>query len=89
MANRKRIKVKYSRLKAADGYSYGTGTVTVDARLRGRQQLEIIIHEAFHEIFPDLTEQQVQRSSATLTRTLWHEGYRRVDNDDRGKLLDE
>lgn len=91
MAKRTKIKVVYEKTgrEKALGWTYGRGVVRVDARLKGKKQFEIINHEVLHELFPEATEEEIETKAATLTRTLWAEGYRRTDNHDNDRLQDE
>ena len=77
----KRIKVIYRRLKKVWGYAVmNTDTIEVDDRAKGKKHLEIMIHEMSHLLWPDESEEAIERKSIIMTNTLWHEGYRRVDN---------
>lgn len=51
--------------------------VLIDARLRGRARLETEIHEALHQLFPDLAEETVSGAGRDMARILWSLGYRR------------
>ena len=42
--------------------------------------MEILIHEICHILAPEDSEEEVVRKSIILTKTLWHEGYRKIDN---------
>lgn len=53
--------------------------IILDPRIKGKKHLEILIHEAFHVLFPDLSEQEVVKKSVILTHTLWSESYRKSD----------
>jgi hypothetical protein len=50
--------------------------VLIDARLRGRVRLETEIHEALHQLFPDLAEETVTAAGRDLARILYALGYR-------------
>jgi hypothetical protein len=50
--------------------------VLVDERLRGRARLETEIHEAIHQLFPDLAEETVSGAGRDLARILWSLRYR-------------
>ncbi|MBS1915646.1 MAG: hypothetical protein JST87_05175 [Bacteroidetes bacterium] len=91
MSQRKTIKVTYQKLgrSGAWGLSEGFGEIFVDEKLRGKKQFEIIIHEMLHELFPALEEKEVEQKAAIMTRTLWKEGFRKIDNHDKDKLQDE
>lgn len=86
----KRIKVVYKKLlnRGAYGLSHGKGCVEIDSRLRGRKHMEILIHECLHELFPDKEEKEIEVKAATLTRTMWYEKYRRIDDHAKDPLQD-
>ena len=86
----KKLRVKYEKLgrHRLHGYTYGRGVIHVDERLRGIKLLEIIVHEALHELFPEAPEQHIAQAGATLARTLWAENYRRTDNHQGEPLQD-
>lgn len=90
MPKRKSIPIKYRKLgkEKAIGLAHSEGIIEVDERLRGKKQLEIIIHEALHILFPRLSENKVVEQSIILTNTLWKQGYRRIDNDNSQPLQD-
>lgn len=53
--------------------------VLIDARLRGRARLETEIHEALHQLVPDLAEETVSAAGRDLARILYVLGYRLRD----------
>jgi hypothetical protein len=63
--------------------------VEIDPRLKGAKELEIIIHECAHIEFPDQDEDKIERLGIRLAKTLWREGYRKVDNDTSQPLQDK
>lgn len=83
-----RIKVTYKRLKKYWGLSFSDGTIEIDSRIKGKKHLEILMHESTHVLFPDLTEEEVVEKSIIYMRTLWHEGYRRAEEDNTTPLQD-
>lgn len=90
MARRRRIHVEYKKL---GGRSWGWAHhddffIEVDERAKGKKRFEIIVHEALHLIFPEKTEEQIIKAGVMLTNTLWHEGYRAIDNTDIEPLQD-
>lgn len=78
----KSIKVKYSKLgrQKAWGMAHSEGCIEIDERLKGRKHLEILLHECLHILHPLDSESDIVRNSVILMRTLWKEGYRRVEN---------
>jgi predicted ATP-dependent Lon-type protease len=77
-----RIRVKYLNLGKHKvwGFSDSAGHVELDKTLKGKKHLEILIHECLHLLYPDSEEEEIIKNSVTLTNTLWHEKYRRVDD---------
>lgn len=91
MSKKKIIKVLYLTLRkdVALGQSSGDFEVEIDKRLKGKKLFEIIIHECFHELFPDKEEEEIEYKAAVLCRTLWKEGFRRIDHHDKDKMQDD
>jgi len=61
-------------------------TIYIDPRLKGRKQLEILIHEAMHILYNKIEkvneENEVILVSVEITKMLWAEGYRKADHDE-------
>jgi len=53
--------------------------IFLDPRIRGKQHLEVLIHELLHAEFPELSETMVTRKAYRLRDMLWSEKYRRID----------
>lgn len=53
--------------------------IEIDARLRGRERLTILCHEALHVAMPALSERQVIRMAKVLASVLWADNYRQAD----------
>jgi len=86
-----KIKVVYSKLgrDGVWGYAHGdNNSIELDTRLKGKKHLEILVHESLHIIHPEMTENEVEIKSITLTNLLWKEGYRRVDNSNSIPMQD-
>lgn len=60
--------------------AHSEGVIEIDERLKGRKHLEILLHECLHILYPLDSESDIVRNSVILMRTLWKEGYRRVEN---------
>lgn len=85
----RRIKVVYKKIGRSRAYGQaGQNSIELDERLKGLKHLEILIHEGFHVLFPTLTEEEIINASIRLTKTLWGESYRRIDNHDNDALQD-
>ena len=90
MRKPRKIKIIYRKLgrEKAWGLASSDGIVEVDESLRGKKHFEILTHEILHILFPRATEDEIEEKSIILINTLWHEGYRRVDNANNQKLQD-
>jgi hypothetical protein len=80
---------KLGKEKAYGIADHNTNTLEIDSRLIGKKHLEILLHEGAHLLLPEMNEEGIVRLSASLTRLLWEEGYRRIDNRDVLPLQDE
>ena len=85
-----RIKIIYRKLgkEQAYGISSSDGVIEIDERLKGKKHCEILIHEILHLLNPKDDEKTIIRKSVTLTKILWNEGYRRIDNTNDEPLQD-
>ena len=77
-----KIKVIYRKLgkEQAYGISSSDGVIEIDERLRGKKAMEILIHELMHLTNPRDDEKTIIRKSIILTKVLWQEGYRKIDD---------
>lgn len=77
-----RIKIIYRKLgkEQAYGISSSDGVIEIDERLKGRKMLEVLLHELLHCINPTDSEKTIISKSVTLTKVLWKEGYRKIDD---------
>lgn len=82
----RRVLWRYARLRGrAAGWSITPDEkrpdierkVLIDSRLKGRARLETEVHEAIHQLFPDLAEETVGGAGRDLARILHALGYRR------------
>lgn len=76
-----RIKIVYRKLgrEQAYGVASSDGVVEIDSRIRSKKHLEVLIHEVLHILQPEDSEEEIVKKSVTLTKILWKEGYRRID----------
>ena len=84
-------RIKFNRVKLGREKIYGSADeypLRIDDRLKGKKELEIYLHESYHYLFPNMTEEEVEWKSILLCNTLWHEGYRKVDNSNDIHLQD-
>ena len=72
----------------AYGIAESDGNIYIDERLKGKKHLEILLHEVLHLLNPTEDEKTIIRKSVTLTKILWNEGYRRVDDTNDEPLQD-
>jgi len=73
----KKIKVIYKKLGKEKVYGFanlGDNEIEIDARLKGKKHLEIMLHECLHILYPEAEEEE--------------EHYRRVDNNNSTPLQD-
>ncbi len=87
----KQVRIKFKRCKLGRQKVWGYAEkypLLIDDRLKGKKELEIYIHESMHYLFPKLNESEIEKKSILLTNTLWHEGYRKVDNSNDHPLQD-
>jgi hypothetical protein len=85
-----KIKIIYKKLgrEQAHGIAESDGIIYLDPRLKGKKHLEICLHELSHLLNPNDDEETIIRKSVTLTKVLWKEGYRRVDDSNDEPLQD-
>ena len=85
-----RIKIIYKKLgrEQAHGIAESEGNIYLDPRLKGKKHLEICVHEVLHLLNPNDSELAIIKKSITLTKVLWKEGYRRVDDTNDEPLQD-
>ena len=85
-----RIKIVYRKLgkEQAYGIASSDGVIEIDERLRSKKHLEVLIHKILHILNPKDSENTIIKKSVTLTKILWKEGYRRIDQSDHEPLQD-
>jgi hypothetical protein len=85
-----RIKIIYKKLgrEQAHGIAESDGVIYIDPRLKGRKMLEIVLHECLHILNKTDDEETIIRKSVTLTKVLWKEGYRKIDDSNDMPLQD-
>jgi len=85
-----KIKIIYKKLgrEQAHGIAESDGIIYLDPRLKGKKHLEICVHEVLHLLNPNDSELAIIKKSITLTKVLWKEGYRRVDDTNDEPLQD-
>jgi hypothetical protein len=84
-----KIRVKYRKLGRENCWGlahYDDNLIELDSRLKGRKKLEILLHEAMHLLYPNSSEEEIVKNSIILTKVLWNEQYREIDNNTEQKL---
>ena len=82
---RKRVQVRerklgrYNALGMAWDWDDDNPLIEVDSRLRGKDRLTIVTHEALHIGMPGMSEKQVIRLAKVVASVLWADNYRRAD----------
>lgn len=85
----KKIKVIYRKLgKERLWGAAHVDFIELDTRLKGKKHMEIFTHEAFHYLFPELSEKEIVKKSILFTNTMWNDGYRKCDHDETIPLQD-
>lgn len=85
-----KIKIIYKKLgrEQAHGIAESDGVIYIDPRLKGKKMLEIVLHECLHILNKTDDEKTIIRKSVTLTKVLWNEGYRKIDDSNDMPLQD-
>ena len=87
----KQNRIKFKRIKLGRQKVWGNADeypLQIEDRLKGKKELEIYVHESLHYLWPEADEDEIEKKSILLTNTLWHEGYRKVDNSNSMPLQD-
>jgi hypothetical protein len=71
------IRRKLGREKA-DGMTLGDGRVYIDPRQSGVDEMDTIVHELLHDVFPHLSEEAVAEAAGVISRSMWRDKWRRV-----------
>jgi hypothetical protein len=61
------------------GYMDDNPLIEIDPRLKSKERLIILVHEAMHVSFPNMAEKRVIRAGKLIGSILWTDGYRRID----------
>jgi hypothetical protein len=88
---RKKIKVIYTKMwrRGVWGMAYHDDyIIEIDERAKGKKKLELLIHEASHLLLPEKEEEDIVKISVAITKLLWSEGYRCIDNTDIEPMQD-
>lgn len=75
----KLVRKKLGREQLWGFFDEDVNTITLDERLKGKKELIILLHEYFHYLFPELSEEQVVIKSEYTASFLWKHHFRKVD----------
>jgi hypothetical protein len=78
-----KVKVTHRKLgqDRVHGWAHlGLNHIELDSRLKGRRHLLYLVHEMLHLLNPDWSESKVVKQSRELTKLLWEQNYRRIEN---------
>ena len=75
------VKRKLGKHKAYAQYN-SEGIIEIDTRFKGKKELILYLHEYFHFLFPELSEDKVIEHSEMTADFLWNNNYRKVDNSE-------
>ena len=73
------VRKKLGNNQAHGLYWSDSNTIEIDERLKGRKEMIIFIHEYYHRLFPELSEDEVIIKSEHTAHFLWNHHFRRVD----------
>ena len=72
-------KVVYKRLRKYWGWAYiDQNKIELYNGLKGKQHLNIILHEKLHLLFPDHEEKAIRKMAKEISNMLWKDGYRKI-----------
>lgn len=71
------IRRKLGKEKADGQAWHADKLIEIDPRLTPKNELETIIHEVTHIVFPQMTEEEVCRHAVATVNVLWKEGFRK------------
>ncbi len=79
MKTPKVIERKLGKHKARGLYYPDSGDIAIDPQLSPKLKMEVYLHEYYHHIFPEWTEEQVDKMAKKTCNFLWKQKYRRVE----------
>ena len=63
-----------------DGYAdTDTKEIFIDSRLKNKRAIIVLCHEVGHQVFPEMSEKEIERLGRIMGTTLWDEDYRKVN----------
>lgn len=64
------------------GFYHSDNEIEIDSTLTGKKELEIMLHELSHGVFPEFSEDKIVQVSRIFTDFLWKNHYRKIDNEE-------
>lgn len=52
--------------------------IELDTRMKPDREMDTLIHESLHHLFPDMSEALVAEKATELAKILWGQNYRKV-----------
>ncbi len=80
------MEIKHRKLgrEKAWGQAIDEGSlIELDPRLLGKKHLEVLIHEIMHLQNPDWSETRVLKKAKEMSKLLWAQKYRRIDDNEK------
>ncbi len=59
-------------------YPDALGKIQINFKLKGKELLDVLVHELLHEYFPDVTEDKVTTTATCIAEVLWSHRFREV-----------
>lgn len=69
---------KLGRYNAHGVFWCDDGSIEIDPRLKPRKYLYVLIHELLHKAQPELSEEEVIRIGHLVSKGVWQQHYRRI-----------
>lgn len=66
-------------MRVWDQYKEEDNLIEIDERMPPRQKFKILIHELLHFSYPNLSEKDVIHGALVISKNLWEQGYRKVN----------
>ena len=80
---------KLGRRKATGLVEPYADMIHCDSRIKGKELLDVLIHEGTHILQPYLTEEAVEDIVVELSNMLWADGWRKIDMAELPKQNEE
>jgi hypothetical protein len=92
----KHPRVRIAKLGKNKAWGLYDGVIHIDPRTKGKARLEVLTHEYFHHLWPDMPEQEVTDKAARLSDFLHRQNVRIIEpekkslkelNESRSRIL--